>query len=161
MARILIIGSEPLTNRWTPLLRRAGHQVEFSQDTLSFQDRFSGDAVDVLIVEITNADHGEAMLMIQARTVWPGCRVVAVPRNRSYRSSALFGMGLWKPDRLLMHPVADDLLLESVQQLWIQTQAEQRIARPAPSRSAAEKSSQNVVLHCDQMVESLWSIRPL
>ena len=129
MAATLIIGDYHATAPWGSALRAAGHDVEHCGYALAFQDRFTGPPPDVLIVEVTNADQGEAMLMVQAPTVWPQVRVVAVPRDDSYRSSALYQMGLWAPHRMLMQPLADDLLVQCVEQLWNQARAGRVIRR--------------------------------
>jgi hypothetical protein len=129
MASTLIIGDYHATAPWGSALRAAGHDVEHCGHALAFQDRFTGPPPDVLIVEVTNADQGEAMLMVQAPTVWPRVRVIALPRDKSYRSSALYRMGLWAPHRMLMQPVDDALLVQCVGQLWNQSRAQGIVRR--------------------------------
>ena len=136
MGTVSIVGRDRVTSAWERALRQAGHTVEIYRDALAFQDRFSGPPPDVLVVEIVNADQGEAMLMFQARSVWNECRVMAVPQDQSYRSSAVYAMGLWHPDRVLMQPLSNDLLIGCVRQLQLQPGVERRavINRAALSR---------------------------
>ena len=82
---------------------------------------------DVLVIDIVNADHGEALLMAQARATWPNCRVIALPRDRSYRSSMVFAMGLWSPDRLMMQPACIPILVQWVEQLSAQARVDRMI----------------------------------
>ena len=166
MASILIFGTMVVATPWVLALSDAGHRVDTCVDVLAFQDRFEGKPADILIFDIINADHGAAMLMVQARTVWRDSRVIALPRDRSYRTSAIFQMGLWAPDRLLMQPVKADSLTNSVQQLCIQASAERRIRElreeerePAipdlPSVKARE-----VVLRCGGPQVARWAFKP-
>ena len=159
MAAILIVGCEHETADWVDALREVGHLVEHCADVLSFQDRFCGTPVDVLVIDIANADHGEAMLMVQARAVWRDCRVIAIARDRSYRSSALYSMGLWSPDRLLMTPVNIDLLLESVEQLRAQARVD-RMIRERREQEGARPDPAAVVLNCDRSLPALWAVKP-
>ncbi len=158
IASTLIIGADNVTAPWIEALRGAGHGVEHCADVLSFQERFSGTPVDVLAIDIANADHGEAMLMAQARSVWRDCRVIAMPRDRSYRSSAIFSMGLWAPDRLLMQPVPADVLVQSVDQLQCQARVDRLIRDRRVSRDAG-LSDQSVIIQCNDARGANWSVK--
>ena len=159
MATTLIVGADNVTAPWVAALQDAGHGVEHCADVLAFQERFAGDPVDVLAIDIVNADHGEAMLMAQARSVWPDCRVIALPRDRSYRSSAIFGMGLWAPDRLLMQPVSIDVLVQSVQQLDAQSRVD-RLIRDRRSKHQATADRQSVIVRCGDAPAAHWAVKP-
>lgn len=120
MASILIIGDTRTHSSWAGVLERDGHSVEVAEHSLSIHDRFAGDPVDIFIVDIMNADWGEAMLIPQARATWPECRTIAVASSYAFRSSAIFQMGLWTPDQLLIKPVNPRVLSATVGFLWAQ-----------------------------------------
>lgn len=165
MASILIFGSVLATSPWVQALREVGHCVETCVDVLAFQDRFDGAPADILVVEIINADQGAAMLMVQSRTVWRDCRVIALPRDHSYRSSAIFKMGLWAPDRLLMQPVEPESLTRSVQQLCIQARAERRIRQLREDSSEPivpnlpPSEAREVILRCGEPPVARWAFK--
>lgn len=160
MASILIVGRDHVTSEWVLALQCAGHSVELCDDALAFQDRFHGAPADVLIVEITKADHGEAMLMVQARSVWPECRVVAVPQDRSYRCSAVQRMGLWTPDLTLMQPLAGTQLAASVRQILAGAGSDCRApARHIVGWSQTADLLPCVTLRCGAPARVRWSVR--
>lgn len=125
MATILIVGEDQSTRFWTDELTAAGHAVEAYGGSLDFQERFAGEAVDIFIVDIAHADWGEAMLIPQARAAWPACRTIAVASSYAFRSSAVYQMGLWSPDQLLLKPVGAKVLCATVSFLWAQIRTEQ------------------------------------
>lgn len=159
MALTLIVGAERVTVPWMEALSSAGHGVEHCTDVLSFQERFGGTPADVLLIDIANADHGEAMLMVQARTVWPDCRVIALPRDRSYRSSAIFRMGLWAPDRLLMQPVDAEVLVRTVEQLRMQARVDRIVRDRREAHARRVGADPRVVLRCDVQNPPTWSVK--
>ena len=124
MAEVLIVGDNTSVQQWSLVLARAGHTVETIASTMDMQDRFAGPDVDVLIVDISHADWGEAMLIPQARATWPKCRIIAVASNYAFRSSAVYQMGLWTPDQLLMKPVIPRILSATVAFLWAQIRSD-------------------------------------
>lgn len=160
MASVLIVGCEFVTGEWARALGRAGHSVEECRDTLAFQERFLDAPADILVVEIAHADHGEAMLMAQVRSVWPDCRVIAVSRDRSYQSSAIFDMGLWRPDLLLIQPVQGAQMVESVRRLRVQAQFEQPFDVGDSPWSRSPEVPATVILRCGEPVHARWLVRP-
>lgn len=160
MTSVLIVGRECVTAEWARALRRAGYLVEKCRDTLTFQERFSGDPADVMVVDVVNADSGEAMLMAQARSVWPDCRVIAVSPDRSYQSSAIFGMGLWTPDLLLLLPVAGAQLLDGVRQVRSQAAADERLGAGYSSCAEPPDLPDAVILRCSAPVQARWLVKP-
>jgi len=131
MATTLIVGESRIATGWAMALEGDGHVVETNADSFGFQERFAGEAVDVFIVDITCPDGGEAMLIPQARAIWPGCRTIAITPNYAFRSSAVYKMGLWSPDQLLIKPVGTRVLCATVAFLWAQVQTE-RIKKSTP-----------------------------
>lgn len=124
MAEVLIIGDSRTTEQWSVLLVRAGHTVETVYNAMDMQERFAGAGMDIVIIDISNADWGEAMLIPQARATWPGCRIIAVASSYAFRSSAVYQMGLWTPDQLLIKPVLSRILKATVAFLWAQIRSE-------------------------------------
>ena len=120
MASILIVGDARSNSTWCEVLRLEGHSVEACENSIEFQSRFATDPVDIFIVDITHADWGEAMLIPQIRAAWPDCRIVAIASSYAFRSSAVFQMGLWTPDQLLIKPVNLRVLCATVSFLWAQ-----------------------------------------
>lgn len=139
MASTLIIGNTATTESWSIALAREGHDVETCSGTLEFQERFSGSAVDIFIVDVTHADWGEAMLIPQARATWPDCKIIAVASNYEFRSSAVYQMGLWTPDQLLIKPLNPRVLTATVAFLWAQIRTD-RIKRLIGKRRMRENS---------------------
>lgn len=157
MSNVLIVGANAIITGWVNELSVSGHAVDSCTDILTFQDRFVGIPADIMIVDIRNADHGEAMLMAQARSVWPACRVIALPRDRSYRESAIFRMGLWAPDRLLMQPVTMATLRLTIDQLCVQAAAQRLIGA---NRTMPEvPANADVVLCGAELAARHWPAR--
>lgn len=120
MASILIVGDARSNSTWCEVLRLEGHAVEACENSIEFQSRFASDPVDIFIVDVTHADWGEAMLIPQIRAAWPDCRIVAIASSYAFRSSAVYQMGLWTPDQLLIKPVNLRVLCATVSFLWAQ-----------------------------------------
>lgn len=135
MAAVLIIGENRSIHGWASALEREGHTVETCAHSLDVHDRFQGDPIEIFICDVTHADWGEAMLMPQAKATWPECRTIAVASSYSFRSSAVFRMGLWTPDQLLIKPVNNRVLCATVSLLWaqIKTQAIRSMITNVPS----------------------------
>ena len=120
MASVLIVGDARGHPEWCENLRLDGHSVETCENSLEFQSRFAADPVDIFIVDVMNADWGEAMLIPPIRAAWPDCRILALASSYAFRSSAVFQMGLWTPDQLLLKPVNPKVLCATVSFLWAQ-----------------------------------------
>lgn len=114
MASILLIGEAASVSNWVDCLEGEGHRVETVSHSVSVRERFSGEEVDILIIDVLHPDHGEAMLIPQARAAWPHCKTIAITSNYSFRTSAIFEMGLWSPDQLLIKPVNLRILTATV-----------------------------------------------
>lgn len=125
MASILIVGDARSNSAWCDILRLEGHSVEVCENSIEFQSRFATDPVDIFIIEVTHADWGEAMLIPQIRAAWPNCRIVAVASSYAFRSSAVYQMGLWTPDQLLIKPVNMRVLCATISFLWAQIRSEE------------------------------------
>ena len=120
MSRIGLIADPTLATSWTGALRDSDFAVVSCADSIEFQEKFGTEVFDIVIVDISNPDWGEAMLIPQARAAWPDCRIIAVVSNYTFRSSAVYQMGLWSPDQVLMKPVSPRVLLATVSFLWAQ-----------------------------------------
>ncbi|MEM7057451.1 MAG: hypothetical protein AAF557_07675 [Pseudomonadota bacterium] len=120
MASILIVGDARTNSSWCEVLHREGHSVECCENAIEFQSRFASDPVDIFIVDVTHADWGEAMLVPQVRAAWPDCKIMAISSNYAFRSSAVYQMGLWTPDQLLIKPINPRVLCATVSFLWAQ-----------------------------------------
>lgn len=134
MAAILIIGDSATTRSWAEALVSAGHSLESRSTAFEAQDRLAEMPVDILIVDIANADCAEAMLIPQARAAWPDCKIVVATPNHDFRSSAVYEMGLWSPDQVLLKPLNIKLLRATVSFLWAQIRTE-KIRHGLMSRS--------------------------
>lgn len=120
MASILIVGDARTNSLWREILLREGHEVESCENSIDFQSRFAADPVDIFIVDVTHADWGEAMLIPQVHAAWPKCKILAISSSYAFRSSAVYQMGLWTPDQLLIKPVNPRVLCATVAFLWAQ-----------------------------------------
>lgn len=120
MASILIVGDARANSLWCDILHREGHSVESCENSVNFQSRFASDPVDIFIVDVTHADWGEAMLIPQVQAAWPKCKILAISSSYAFRSSAVYQMGLWTPDQLLIKPVNPRVLCATVAFLWAQ-----------------------------------------
>ncbi len=114
MASILIVGDARANSLWCDILHREGHTVESCENSVNFQSRFASDPVDIFIVDVTHADWGEAMLIPQVQAAWPKCKILAISSSYAFRSSAVYQMGLWTPDQLLIKPVNPRVLCATV-----------------------------------------------
>lgn len=124
MATIAIIGAPMPAMQWVADLTRLGHDVVRFEDTMLFMEQFAERPLDILILDVARPDQGEALMISQARAQWPDCRVLAITSGYTFRSSAVFQMGLWKPDHLLLHPVGERMLSATVAFLWAQQRNE-------------------------------------
>jgi len=120
MASILIVGDARTNSLWCEILQREGHTVEPCKNSVDFQSRFAAEPVDIFIVDVTHADWGEAMLIPQVQAAWPKCKILAISSSYAFRSSAVYQMGLWTPDQLLIKPVNPRVLCATVAFLWAQ-----------------------------------------
>ncbi len=126
MASILIIGDDAPIPSWVETLRDE-HQVETLTSVVDLPPGKSvtDHSVDIIIVVVSNPDTGDAMPIANARSLWPGCKVIAVTSGYTFRTSAFFRMGLWSPDQLLLKPVNLRILRATVNFLWAQVRTEQ------------------------------------
>lgn len=125
MATTLLVGDARSCGEWADILRRERHSVEICEGSLGFQERFEGPPADIFIVDVTHANWGEAMLIPQARAAWPKCRILAIASGYAFRSSAVYQMGLWTPDQLLIKPVNPRVLCATVAFMWAQIRSEE------------------------------------
>lgn len=114
MSRIGLIADPALSSAWTSALGESEFNVEICADSIEFQEHFSDQAFEILIIDVPNPDWGEAMLIPQARAAWPDCKVVAVVPGYTFRSSAVYQMGLWTPDQVLVKPVSPRVLAATI-----------------------------------------------
>lgn len=110
MADITILARSEACVRWFSALESEGLCPTCFADVLQFQEQFAQSKLDILIVDIENADDGAALAMSQARAKWQDCRIVAVTPNRGFQRSAVYRMGLWCPDQVLVRPFEDRIL---------------------------------------------------
>ncbi|MEM6621184.1 MAG: hypothetical protein AAF674_03080 [Pseudomonadota bacterium] len=125
MSRIVIIADARLGHVWSSALARDGHDVVCVSDSLSFQSLFEGDSYEIVIIDIDRPDWGETMLIPQVRAAWPDSKIVAVVANYDFRNSAVYQMGLWTPDQVLLKPLAIRLLCTTVSFLWAQIRSQE------------------------------------
>lgn len=133
MSSILCFGSSGAVAIWDRTLRHEGHDVERVDTLQGVQERFSGDVVDILIIDMSNADTGEALLIPQARAAWPGCKVIVATSSYAFRTSEFYRMGLWSPDQLMLRPVNLRVLTATVNFLAAQIRSEE-IKRHIPPK---------------------------
>src|SRR5690625_2137693 len=115
MASIQIVGDDvALMQLQEKLLIDAGHQIEIAPDMFQAQERLSGPPCDFVLIDVGSPDGGMALLIEQARAAWEGCRIIAMLRHSDQQRSKVHEMGLWTPDRELIHPVEPDELLRAL-----------------------------------------------
>ena len=120
MSKIAIIADPTLSTTWARTLRADGHDVDVIEHSFDYQELLSGDPRDIVIFDVANPNFGETMLIPQVRAAWPDCKTIAVVSSYTFRSSAIYEMGLWSPDQLLIKPVNVRLLSATVAFLWAQ-----------------------------------------
>ena len=125
MCKIAIVADPSLSTGWARTLSADGHVVDTFDDPWEYQSELSGDQRDIVILDVTNPNFGETMLIPQTKAAWPDCRTIAVVSSYTFRSSAVYEMGLWTPDQLLIKPVASRLLAATVSFLWAQIRSQQ------------------------------------
>lgn len=145
MSRIAVIASLNVGAVWARELEGDGRHVEVFTGYCSAEELFSGPARDIVIVDIENPEWPESLLIPQTRAIWPDCRTIAVVSNYAFRTSAVYEMGLWQPDQVLMKPLATRILSATVNFLWAQqrTVELQRVVRALHGKAdtAREKHS--------------------
>lgn len=115
MASILIVSLDyALSQAQAGLLENAGHQVEITPSPFHARNRLSGEACQIVLIDVRSPDGGMGLLIEQAHAAWPGCAVIALVRCGDLRRSKVHEMGLWTPDASLVHPFSPDDLLGTV-----------------------------------------------
>lgn len=138
MSNLAIVANPGLASSWAEILCIDGHKVDTFTSLMETQDLFSHDHFDILIMDVENPDFGETMLIPQTRAKWPACKIVAVVSSYTFRTSAVYEMGLWSPDQLLLKPLESRLLLATVSFLWAQVRSQEiRTAMESVKRSPA------------------------
>ena len=125
MSKIAIIADSNLASTWAMILCAEGHVVDTYPHSLNHEDFIAGEAPDIVILDVNNPDFGETMLIPHAKAAWPDCKIVAVVSNYTFRASAIYSMGLWTPDQLLIKPVDRRLLVATISFLWAQIRSKQ------------------------------------
>lgn len=134
MSLIAVIANPSTAMPWSQELEADGHKVACHWGPDSSEALFSGDAPEIVVVDIENPEWSESMLIPQSRAKWPDCKVIAVVSSYEFRCSAVYEMGLWKPDQLLLKPLAPRLLAATVTFLWAQLRSEElrQLVRQTP-----------------------------
>lgn len=125
MSHIAVIADPSLAACWARELQADGHEVRCHWGTDSAETLFAGDYPEIIVIDIENPRWSESMLIPQSHAQWPTCKVIAVVSSYDFRNSAVYEMGLWEPDQLLMQPLAPRLLAATVMFLWAQLRSEE------------------------------------
>lgn len=120
MSSIAVIANLNVGEVWARELEGDGRRIEIFTGYRSAEELFSGPARDIVIIDIENPEWPESLLIPQTRAIWPDCRIIAVVSNYAFRKSAVYEMGLWQPDQVLMKPLATRILSATVNFLWAQ-----------------------------------------
>lgn len=115
MASILIVGDDlALMQSQEKLLLKEGHRVETARDMFQARERLAGPPCDFVLIDVRSPDGGMGLLIEQARAAWEGCKVIAMLQRPDQGRGKVQEMGLWTPDRELIHPVAPADLLAAL-----------------------------------------------
>ncbi|MEM7422191.1 MAG: hypothetical protein AAF334_00630 [Pseudomonadota bacterium] len=133
MADIAIIADKRVSAPWMDALLSLDHNVVCFEDAVAFGAEFDQSELDIMIVDVARPNQGEALLIAQARAEWPSAKVIAAVSSYKFRSSAVYKMGLWSPDYLLVHPVSARVLQATVSFLWAQIRTDRIMSRLARS----------------------------
>ena len=125
MSLIAVIADPSTAEPWALELQADGHDVECHSGPDSAERLFAGACPEIVVIDIENPEWSESMLISQTRAKWPDCKIVAVVSSYAFRNSAVFEMGLWQPDQLLLKPLAPRLLSATVTFLWAQLRSEE------------------------------------
>lgn len=125
MSLIAVIADPALSVPWAQELEADGHDVECHWGPTSAETLFSGATPEIVIIDIGHPEWPESLLIPQTRAKWPDSKVIAVVSSYAFRTSAVYEMGLWKPDQLLMKPLAPRLLAATVTFLWAQLRSDE------------------------------------
>ena len=125
MSLIAVIAEPSLAMPWAQELQTDGHEVQCHWGPTSAETLFAGENPEIVIVDIEHPEWPESLLIPQSRAAWPACKVIAVVSSYAFRTSAVYKMGLWEPDQLLLKPLAPRLLAATVTFLWAQLRTEE------------------------------------
>lgn len=118
MSSILIVSEDAcLLHAQTGSLERAGHLVELAPDVFRARDRLSGEACEIVVIDVRSPDGGMGLLIEQTRAAWPGCGVIALVERPDLGRTKVHQMGLWTPDVVLVHPIGGERLMRAVTDL--------------------------------------------
>lgn len=151
MSKIAVVARPGLAISWVQELRLEGHEAEAFSGPEGAADLFAHAEPEIVIIDIENPEWPESLLIPQARAAWPGCKVIAVVSSYAFRNSAVYKMGLWEPDQLLMKPLSPRLLTATVTFLWAQLRTEElkreiaaaQVALPEEARFPADNSDKS------------------
>lgn len=125
MSLIAVIADPSLAMPWADELRSDGHLVQCHWGPDTAEQLFGGESPEIVVIDIEHPEWSESMLIAQSQAKWPACKVIAVVSSYSFRDSAVYEMGLWEPDQLLLKPLAPRLLAATVTFLWAQMRSEE------------------------------------
>lgn len=120
MSLIAVIADPLLSMPWADELRSDGHVVQCHWGSDAAENLFAGECPEIVVIDIENPEWAETMLIPQCQAKWPDSKVIAVVSGYDFRNSAVYEMGLWEPDQLLLKPLAPRLLAATVTFLWAQ-----------------------------------------
>ena len=125
MSLIAVVAEPTISQPWAQELQRDGYEVACHWGPSCSESLFSGDIPEIVIVDIAHPEWPESMLIPQSRAIWPNCRIVAVVPSYTFRTSAVYEMGLWEPNQLLLKPLTPRLLAATVTYLWAQLRTQE------------------------------------
>ncbi|MFK7944355.1 MAG: hypothetical protein AB8B85_15775 [Paracoccaceae bacterium] len=125
MSQIAVIAEPPLAVPWAQELQSDGHKVDCHWGASAAETLFAGETPEIVVIDIENPEWVQSLLISQSRAKWPCCKVIAVVSSYAFRSSAVYKMGLWKPDQLLLKPLTPRVLAATASFLWAQLRTEE------------------------------------
>ena len=125
MSLIAIVAEPSVAEQWSAEMQGTGHEVTAYWGSSVTDELFAGKPPEIIVIDITNPDWSESLLISQSRAAWPGCKIIAVVADYAFRESAVYEMGLWEPDQLLLKPLTPRMLTATVTFLWAQLRTEE------------------------------------
>ena len=115
MADILLIGdTQARMEAYALALSALGHSVELCVTAHAARDRLAGPAVELVVVDIDKPDGGMGLLCGQACAAWPAVKLIALAPFRDFSQTKLVQMGLWEPTEVMVHPISDARLVDTI-----------------------------------------------
>ena len=133
MTECLVVAQGIVGRDWARALRKSGIETRLERDADCVSDLFTTAAIDIVVLDMSGEGAMTASVIPKVRDAWPECRILVVLSGVGFRSDAVYKLGLWRPDQILVAPVPPALLKATVSLLASQQSANRQEVPQKPN----------------------------